>query len=289
MDGPGRDLIRGWTQGIGHVPARFSPRVHPARVPGCRGRTDRVSVTRPGACPECPECPECLDPLRRVASFGASQADRSRTSGRGWPDARSPDEGSPEAAPHPAPAEIGADASSDPEVDRVSVGKVPSGRGVTPKLPWREWIATHPGAMSHPTWCRRFRFRTLVSEATVRRARRPGGRPFVECVGIMAGSRVDGADRDAGVFVAAMGESGSPFRISGRSVAVDPATPRTTPRRHDASRCCRDDVLVSLGEAGSGVSTGNTSRRGLAVNFPFQINVMSAFLQDLRAGDAGFP
>ena len=44
-----------------------------------------------------------------------------------------------------------------PEVDWAQVEKDLSDRGVTLMLLWQEWRETHPGGMSYPTWCRRFR------------------------------------------------------------------------------------------------------------------------------------
>ena len=134
----------------------------------------------------------------------ASVLERFAASGLSWPEAGDMAEEALEAALFPAPTQ----AAPQQEVDWAKVETDLSEQGVTLKLLWEEWRETHPGGMSYPTWCRRFREWRPRRDATMRQNRRPGERLFVDYAGMTIPIMIDGAEHEAQVFVASMGVSG---------------------------------------------------------------------------------
>ena len=97
-----------------------------------------------------------------------------------------------------------------------------SGRGVTLKLLWEEWRADHPGGMSYPTWCRRFRARWRSQRAmTMRQVRSPGERLFVDYAGMTVALTIDGVSREAQIFVASLGVSGLAYAEATLTQKID--------------------------------------------------------------------
>ena len=134
----------------------------------------------------------------------ASVLERFAASGLSWPEAGDMAEEALEAALFPAPTQ----AAPQQEVDWAKVETDLSEQGVTLKLLWEEWRETHPGGMSYPTWCRRFREWRPRRDATMRQNRRPGERLFVDYAGMTIPIMIDGVEHEAQVFVASMGVSG---------------------------------------------------------------------------------
>ena len=110
----------------------------------------------------------------------ASVLERFAASGLIWPEAGDMAEEVLEAALSPAPTQ----AAPQQQVDWAKVETDLTEQGVTLKLLWEEWRETHPGSMSYPTRCRRFREWRPRRDATMRQNRRPGERLFVDYAGM---------------------------------------------------------------------------------------------------------
>ena len=142
--------------------------------------------------------------------------ERFETSGLSWPEARDMEEEALDAALYPPPPRPPED------VDWAKVEAELSGRGVTLRLLWEEWRADHPGGMSYPTWCRRFRQRRRLQRAmTMRQVRAPGERLFVDYAGMTVGLTIDGTSREAQIFVASMGVSGLAYAEASLTQKID--------------------------------------------------------------------
>ncbi|MYA40926.1 MAG: IS21 family transposase [Gemmatimonadetes bacterium] len=142
--------------------------------------------------------------------------ERFEASGLSWPEARDMDDEAVEAALYPAAQEAPAE-----DVDWAKIEKALSGRGVTLKLLWEEWHATHPDGMSYVTWCRRFRQWRPRGDVRMRQNRRPGERLFVDYAGMTMPVLIDRVEHQAQVFIASMGVSGRLYAEATLSQKID--------------------------------------------------------------------
>ena len=133
----------------------------------------------------------------------AQTLERFAASGLNWTQARELDDEGLEAALYPPQRKV-----LRRDVDWAQVEEDLGDRGVTLLLLWEEWREMHPGGMSYPTWCRRFRKARSRQDVTMRQNRVPGERLFVDYAGMTVPLMIGGTVRTAQVFVAAMGVSG---------------------------------------------------------------------------------
>ena len=142
--------------------------------------------------------------------------ERFEASGLSWLEARDMDDEAVEAALYPA-----AEEAPTEDVDWAKVEKALSGRGVTLKLLWEEWRATHPDGMSYVTWCRRFRHWRPRGDVRMRQNRRPGERLFVDYAGMTMPVLIDRVEHQAQLFIASMGVSGRLYAEATLSQKLD--------------------------------------------------------------------